>query len=302
MASFRVVQLQRFGGPEVLTIGERPFQALAPGDVRMRSLASAVNHSDLHVRSGDWKIRKASPFPYVPGLEAVGEVVEAASDVTSVQVGDRVWTTMQGLGGVRAERDGGYADFVTVSAEAVAPLPRDLDPVRFAAIGLAGITAIESLRRIGDVSGKTLLVTGTTGGVGGVAVEIARAYGATVIAQTRSSAVPAAASVDAVLDGVAGPAFSSLVAALRPGGCYCMYGAAAGGDVRFDAWNLIERRVLTGYSSEDLSGAALRAATSELLTLSLAPPSTTVVPLAEASRAHAMLERRDVRGRLILVP
>ena len=213
MTSFRVILLQRFGGPDVLTIGDRPFQALAAGEVRMRSLASAVNHSDLHVRSGDWKIRKASPFPYVPGLEVVGDVVEVAPDVTTVQVGDRVWTTMQGLGGVRAERDGGYADFVTVRAVAVAPLPRDLDPVRFAAIGLAGVTAIESLRRIGDVAGKTLVVTGTTGGVGGIAVAIARAHGATVIAQTRSSGPPAAASVDAVLDGVAGTAFSSLVGA-----------------------------------------------------------------------------------------
>jgi NADPH2:quinone reductase len=69
MTSFRVIQLQRFGGPEVLTVGERPFQALAPGEVRMRSLASAVNHSDFHVRSGAWKIRKASPFPYVPAAE-----------------------------------------------------------------------------------------------------------------------------------------------------------------------------------------------------------------------------------------
>jgi hypothetical protein len=47
MASFRVIQLRRFGGPEVLTVGERPFQALVPGEVRMRSLASAVNHSKL---------------------------------------------------------------------------------------------------------------------------------------------------------------------------------------------------------------------------------------------------------------
>jgi NADPH2:quinone reductase len=59
----------------------------------------------------------------VPGLEVVGEVVEVAGDVTSVRVGDRVWTTMQGLGGVRAERDGGYAELVTVSANVLASSP-----------------------------------------------------------------------------------------------------------------------------------------------------------------------------------
>jgi NADPH2:quinone reductase len=302
MSSFRVVQLTRFGGPDVLTVADRMAAALAPGEVRVRSLASAVNFSDLHVRSGDWKIHKASPFPYVPGLEVVGEVVEVAPDVTSVRAGDRVWTAMQGLGGVRAERDGGYAELVTVVADVLAPLPPEVDPVTFAAIGLAGVTALESLRRIGDVAGKTVLVTGTTGGVGGLAVAIAQAFGATVIAQIRSSDPPAPASVDVVLDGVAGTAFTSLVTALRPGGRYCMYGAAAGGNVSFDAWKLLEPCTLTGYSSETLTGDVLRTATTELLALALAAPPTTVLPLADAGRAHAMLENREVRGRIILTP
>jgi NADPH2:quinone reductase len=209
---------------------------------------------------------------------------------------------MQGLGGVRAERDGGYADHVTVRADVLAPLPREIDPVQFAALGLAGVTAIESLRTVGEVAGKTVLITGATGGVGSVAVELARALGATVIAHGRGSPAPAPSSVDAVLDGVAGPAFASLVAALRAGGHYCMYGAAAGGDVRFDAWNLLEPRTLTGYSSETLDGPALRRATSELVALRLPAPPTTVVPLAEASRAHAMLEQRQVGGRVVLIP
>jgi len=61
-------------------------------------------------------------------------------------------------------------------------------------------------------------------------------------------------------------------------------------------------RVLTGYSTEDLDGRALRAATAELLALRLPPPPTTVLPLAEAARAHELLERRTVRGRVVLVP
>jgi NADPH:quinone reductase len=61
-------------------------------------------------------------------------------------------------------------------------------------------------------------------------------------------------------------------------------------------------RVLTGYSTEDLDGQALRAATAELLALRLPPPPTTVLPLAEAARAHELLEQRTVRGRVVLVP
>jgi NADPH2:quinone reductase len=76
----------------------------------------------------------------------------------------------------------------------------------------------------------------------------------------------------------------------------------AGGDVRFDAWSLLDGITLTGYSTEDLDGDGLRAATRALLDLQLPAVAHTVLPLAEAARAHAMLESREVRGRVVLVP
>jgi NADPH:quinone reductase-like Zn-dependent oxidoreductase len=82
------------------------------------------------------------------------------------------------------------------------------------------------MRRLGTLRGKTLVVSGATGGVGAVAVEIGRKIGADVVALNRGSPAPPPASVDAVLDGVAGSVFPALVAALRPNGCYCMVGAA----------------------------------------------------------------------------
>jgi NADPH2:quinone reductase len=298
----RAIVMRRTGAPEVLAVEEVSLAPLAPGEVRLRALASAVNHSDLEVRAGNWPIRRERRFPYVPGLEVVGEVVEITDDVRAFAVGDRAWTTMQGLGGVRAERVGGYAEYVTVAADVLAPLPADIDPVAFAAIGLAGVTAIEAMRRLGSLRGKTLLISGATGGVGAVAVEIGRAIGANAVALKRDTPAPPPASVDAVLDGVAGSLFPTLIAALRSHGRYCMIGAAAGGEVMFDVWTLLDGRSLTGYSSEDLDGDALRAATRELLALNLPQPPTTVVPLVEAPRAHALLESRSVPGRVVLVP
>jgi NADPH2:quinone reductase len=238
----------------------------------------------------------------VPGLEVVGEVIAVGDGVTDLAIGDRAWTAMQGFGGVRAERDGGYAEHATVAAGVLAPLPADIDPVAFAAIGLAGVTALEGLRRVGPRDGKTLVVTGATGGVGAIAIEIGRALGANVVALGRDSPAPPASSADGVLDCVAGPLFPALVAALRPGGRYCIVGAVAGGDVALDVWSLLDGRALTGYSTESLDGDALRAATRELLALRLPPPPTTVFPLAEAARAHARLESRSLRGRVVLVP
>ena len=177
----RAVVMRRNGGPEVLAIEEVDLPPLRRGEIRLRALASAVNHSDLQIRAGNWTIRRDPKFPYVPGLEVVGEVVEVADGVEGVRAGDRVWTMMQGLGGVRAERDGGYAEQVTVSASAVAPLPKTIDPIAFAAVGLAGVTAYQGLRTLGTLSGKTLIVTGPTGGVGSVAARLARVAGADVL-------------------------------------------------------------------------------------------------------------------------
>src|SRR3954454_16330583 len=127
----RAVVMRRTGPAEVLAVEDVDLLPLRPGEVRLRALASAVNHSDLEIRAGNWAIRRDPKFPYVPGLEVVGDVVEVASGVEGIRTGDRVWTTMQGLGGVRAERDGGYAEHVTVLASTVAPLPAGTDPVAF---------------------------------------------------------------------------------------------------------------------------------------------------------------------------
>jgi NADPH:quinone reductase len=298
----RAIVMRQTGGPDVLVLEDRELLPLRDGEIRLRALASAVNHSDLEIRAGYWAIRRDPPFPYVPGLEVVGEVVEVTLGADPIRVGDHVWTMMQGLGGVRAERDGGYAEHVTVLASSVAPLPKELDAVAFAAVGLAGVTAYEGMQRLGNVAGKTVVVTGATGGVGSVAVLLATAAGANVCALDRDAAPPAPRSADAVLDVVAGPLFPSLIASLRPGGRYCIVGAIAGGDVQFDAWSLLDALVLTGYSTEDLDGRALRAATRALLDLNMPPVAHTVVPLAEAARAHELLERREVKGRVVLVP
>src|SRR5687768_12436165 len=121
------------GGPDVLQVEDVERRSLASGEARLRVLASAINHSDLEIRAGNWSIRREPEFPYVPGLEVVGEVVEITEEVSGLEVGQRAWTTMQGLGGVRAERDGGYAEEVTVDASVLAPLPPDVDAVAFAA-------------------------------------------------------------------------------------------------------------------------------------------------------------------------
>jgi NADPH:quinone reductase len=154
------IVMRQYGGPDVLHFETVPLAALQPDEIRLRSVASAVNHSDLEIRAGNWPIRRPDPFPYTPGLEVVGEVVEVGSAVSDFRVGDRAITMMQGLGGVRAHRPGGYAQYVVVGASAAAAVAADIDPLAMAALGLASVTAFVGLQKIGDLANRRIAVTG----------------------------------------------------------------------------------------------------------------------------------------------
>lgn len=323
----RAVVMHRYGPPSVLAVEAVPLPPLAPGEIRVRSLASAINHSDLEIRAGNWPIRRPDPFPYVPGLEVVGEVVEVGDAVTTFRPGDRVISMMQGLGGVRAERPGGYAEYVTLGAEAAAPVPRDLDPHALAALGLAAVTAHEGLAKLGPLAGRRIAVTGAAGGVGSAAVALARAEGAEVVAivsrphqadYVRSLGAAevfwseevvqgalGASTLDGLLDTVAGTAFAATLAALRPGAVLSLVGAVAGSAIAFDAYELL-RVTLTGYSSESLDGASLRRAVAAIVDLlwrgAITPPAVTLMPLSAAAEAHDRLERHLAHGRVLLTP
>ena len=320
------IVMRQYGPPEVLRLETVALASLQPDEIRIRSIASAVNHSDLEIRAGNWPIQKPDPFPYTPGLEVIGDVVEIGANVSDVRVGERVISMMQGLGGVRARRPGSYAEFVVVRASAVATLAADIDPLDMAALGLASVTAFEALRRIGDLNNRCIAVTGAAGGVGSAAVAIAKAQGAEVIgiisrseqaeyvrslgASTTINSRDVAAgalrpeTVDGVLDTVAGKSFGAYVTALRPTGVLSLVGAVGGSDVSFDAYRLLEV-TLTGYASDMLDGAALRRAITSISGWAsrgiIRAPVRSIFPLKEAAAAHAKLEQHLVQGRVLLV-
>ena len=320
------VVMRRAGPPEVLVLEQVELAPLRADEIRIRSVASPINHSDLKIRAGTYRIFRADPFPYVPGIEVVGEVVEKGAAVADFAIGDRAITMMQGLGGVYARRPGGYQELVTVAASAAAPVPGDLDPLDMAALGLAAVTALEGLRKLGPLAGRRVVVTGASGGVVSAALGLARVQGAEVIAVVSQAERASYASecgahavmtakhvvegglgdetIDGVLDNVAGELFRPCVAALRQDAVLSLVGAVAGAGA-LDPYELL-RVTLTGYSSETLDGQRLREAIAAIGTWlregKLKPPKRALLPLRDAAQAHALLEKRGVEGRVILVP
>jgi NADPH2:quinone reductase len=168
----RAVLCKAFGAPETLVVAEVEPPALRPGTVRIAVHAAGINFGDTLMIEG--KYQEKPPFPFTPGFEIAGEVVEAAADVVDLKPGDRVMGTSE---------NGGYADEAVVAAANLARIPDAMDFPTAAGFPVAYGTSHGALDwRARLKQGETLLVHGAAGGVGLTAVEIGKAMGATVIA------------------------------------------------------------------------------------------------------------------------
>lgn len=159
------------GGPDVLRVVDTPIPQPAPGEVLVRVLAAGVGPWDVSVRTG----RMGTAFPCILGAEFGGLVEGETGADAAFQDGEPVY----GYPGLT----GCYAEYVTCPAEQLAPIPEGLDVVEAAAVPVDGLTALQGLTDVlGIGAGDTVLITAAAGGLGHLAVQIARALGATVVA------------------------------------------------------------------------------------------------------------------------
>lgn len=167
----KAIRFHRLGGPEVLQLEEVPDPQPGEGEVLIRVRAAGVNFGDTMFREGRYLVRPA--FPQIPGMEAAGEVEALGAGVTGLQVGDRVMV----LGG-----SGAYAERLVVRPQTCFPLPEGLTFEQGAALPVQGLTAHHMLTLVGRVRpGETVLIHAAAGGVGSLAVQLAKQLGARVI-------------------------------------------------------------------------------------------------------------------------
>jgi len=275
------------GGPEVMSVDERPDPVPGPSEVLVRATHAALNPADVAQRAGNYPAPPGSPAD-VPGLEVAGTIVACGEAVTTWRAGDRAFGLVGG---------GGLADMVAVHERHLARIPDNLTDREAAAVPEAFITAHDAVfTRAGLAMGETLLVNGASGGVGTAAVQLGAAAGARVLANARShrealadlGAEPCVLSeargVDVVLELVGAANLSGSLEALAIRGRIIVVGTGAGADADLSLRLLMGRRAT-------LMGTLLRARPMEEKAAAVQVFAHSVVPHLAAGRVRPVIDR-----------
>ena len=321
----KAIQLQKTGGPEVLTLVDLPVPKPKANEALVQIKAIGVNFIDVYFREG----RYPAALPFVDGQEAAGVVSEVGSDVKSLKAGDRVAYT---------NVIGAYAEYAAVPAERLVRIPDKLSFEQAAAAMLQGMTAHYLTHSTYPLKrGETALVHAAAGGVGLLLVQMAKQVGARVIGtvgtdekarlareagadevivyskqefDTETKRLTDGKGVEVVYDGVGKATFDKDFDVLRPRGYLVLFGGASGAVPPFDLMKLTQkgslfltRPTLTNYIAtrhelETRANDVLGAIEKGALKLRIAHK----YPLADVQQAHRDLEGRKTTGKVILLP
>lgn len=326
----RAVRCHTYGPPEVLGLEEVDAPVPGPGQVLIGTEAISVGFAQTQMRRDAFPAPMWRPsFPMVLGGDVVGRVAALGPDVEGWRVGDRVGAfTLYGA----------YAEYVAVDEETLAPVPEGLDAAEAAVLPGTGPIAAGILDTARVSPGEFVVVHAAAGGIGHLAVQLARRAGARVIGVVgsperadfvrslgaesvvvsdtpdwtdRVHAVTGGAGPDVVLDGVGGPRLLEGVDLLAPLGRLVFYGSADGDlDIpEVSVMRLIAMKHVTGFALSAWRAArpkeyrrALEDLARGLADGSVSSRIHSRFPLAEASAAHALVESRTCNGRSVLIP
>ena len=306
-ATMPAVRISRHGSPAVMRVVEAPVPRAKKGEVLVRVHAAGVNPVDWRIRSGQFG--GLIPLPHVLGYDFSGTVAGLGDGVTGYAVGDAVF------GMLPLNAPGAYAGYVAADARAIARKPERLDHRQAAALPMPALTAAQALFSTAKLqAGQTVLIHGGAGGVGHVAIQLAKAEGARVIATgsgarrdfilglgadefvdyTRQPFEQVVSDVDVVLDTVGEDTLERSYGVLKRGGAL----VSIAGQV--DPAKLKSRGLTGGSILVQANGQMLDRLASLADAGRLVPTIERTYPLAEAAAAHERSESRRVQGRLVL--
>lgn len=309
MSEMKAVRIHAYGGVDVLTYEDAPRPEPSEGEVLIRIHATTVNPFDVGVRAGYMSSYLNHTLPLILGTDAAGVVEELGPGVSEFQRGDTVYAR----GGV--DRDGTYAEFVVVSAADVAVAPHSLDSAHAAALPHVTLTAWQALIELAQLSsGQTVLIHGAAGGVGHIAVQLAKWRGARVIGTasvnldflheldvdqaidyTTTRFEDVVDKVDVVLDTIGDETQERSWKMLSPGGMLVSTVQAPSEEM---AGEYKVRHALV-YSTPPI-GKTLTELAALVDDGTVRPHVSSVLPVQEVAKAHQMIEGRHTRGKIVL--
>lgn len=325
----KAVEISSFGAPDVLRLADRPMPVAGSGEVLVRVRASGVNRPDVLQRSGAYPPPPGASD--LPGLEIAGVIEsgdEAAMAQAGLKIGDRVCALVAG---------GGYAEYCIAPVGQCLPVPDGFSDVEAASLPETFFTVWSNVFDRGRLQqGETLLIQGGSSGIGVTAIQLGKAFGATVIVTAGSAdkceaclalgadhainyreqdfveqakALTDGKGVDVILDMVAGSYVAREVETLAEDGRLVIIAVQGGVKAEFNAGLVLRRRlVVTGSTlrprpvsfKADIAQ-SLRAKVWPLLAArQVKPVIHTVLPAAQAAEAHALMESNQHIGKIVL--
>jgi NADPH2:quinone reductase len=325
----KVIQVEKFGGPERLTLAESPVPRPGPGEVLVRLTYAGVNYIDVYMRNGSYARSHTyqTPLPMTIGMEGAGHIEQVGAGVSDLAIGDTVAYCLS---------RGSYAEFAVVPAWKLVRIPTGIDLAVATTLMLQGSTAHYLSRSAFPLKrGHSCLVHAGAGGVGQLLIQLAKHTGATVITTVGSEEKARLArergadhtilyrqcdfgdevrrltdgkGVDVVYDAVGRDTLPRSIRSLKRRGVCISFGASSGQPEPVSLLELAEAGsvFLTRPHLADYVASAdeIRARAAELFAAcadgSLRVAIDKVFPLAEAAMAHATIEGRATQGKLLL--
>lgn len=324
MTMMTAIAIREPGGPDVLVPESIARPTPAPGQVLIKVAAAGVNRPDVLQRKGGYPPPPGAPA--TPGLEVAGTIVAMADDVQRHAVGDLVCALVPG---------GGYAEYCVAAADNCLPVPQGLSLVEAAGLPETYFTVWTNVFERGQLKrGETILVHGGTSGIGSTAIMLAKAFGARVIATAGSDEKSEACTAfgadfainyrtadfvavlkeqgiapDVILDMVGGDYVERNIKAAAPNGRIVQIAFQKGSKVEVDLLPVMLKRLTFTGSTLRPRSVAEKAAIADQLAEKVwpllaegrcRPQIHATFPLAEAARAHALMESSAHIGKIIL--
>ena len=320
----KAIFVSRVGGPEVLSLQDRPLPVSTAFEVLIRVEAAGVNRADLLMRQGRYGLHSHPPAEPL-GLEVAGVIVQIGSEVTRWKIGDRVCALI---------RNGGYAEYALADARHCLPVPAGISFAEAACLPETIMTVWSNVfQRMQLKAGEHFLVHGGTSGIGVTAIQLAKAFGVQAFATAgneekcqfceRLGAVTCVNyktedfaevlkpyGMDVILDYIGGEYTAKNIRLLRPDGRLCFIASLGGAQTQFNIMDVMTKRLtITGSMLAPRDAAFKAALTAEvekhvwplIEAGQYKPVLFKTFPLEEAAAAHRLMESSDHIGKIVLL-